>query len=137
MQFFIQFASGQTNPQKDEALIKAARVAGNTAIANHDVAGVVQNILPDFIIITGRAKQVAGRDSVAAFWRQTFAAMPGVQYVRMPLQVIISKNDSLAWETGRWTAIHSYSAGGNYSAMWRKINGAWKTQAELFVSLEK
>lgn len=27
--------------------------------------------------------------------------------------------------------------GGNYSAMWRKIDGEWKLQAELFVSLKK
>jgi hypothetical protein len=43
----------------------------------------------------------------------------------------------MAWETGIWTAKNSYSNGGNYSAMWRKIDGIWKLQAELFVSLKK
>lgn len=133
----MQAISAQSTPQADEALIRAARTASNKAIANHNVAGIVQNIMPDFIIVTGRGKQVAGRETVAAFWQQTFAQMPGVVYVRTPLQVIISKNDTLAWEAGKWTAIHSYSGGGNYSAQWRKSNGVWKTQAELFVSLEK
>jgi len=121
----------------DEAAIRTARAASNQAIASHNVAGVVLNILPDYHIITGRGKQVYGRDSVAAFWQQTFTQMQGVVYVRTPLQITISKNDTLAWETGRWTAIHSYSGGGKYSAQWRKTNGVWKTQAELFVSLEK
>jgi hypothetical protein len=53
------------------------------------------------------------------------------------LSIVISQNDSLAWETGQWTADHSYSHGGNYSAMWRKTGNSWKLAAELFVSLEK
>ena len=134
---FTQLAFAQTSPAKDEALIKAARAASNAAIAEHDAAGIVQNLLLDFVIVTGRGTMVAGRDSVAAFWQKTFAQMPGVVYVRTPLQVTISKNDTLAWETGKWTAAHSYSGGGNYTAQWRKTNGVWQTRAELFVSLEK
>jgi ketosteroid isomerase-like protein len=134
---FVQFSFAQSSPAKDEALIRAARAASNEAIARHDAAGIVQNLLPDFVIVTGRGTRVAGMDTVAAFWQQTFAQMPGVVYVRTPLQITISKNDTLAWETGKWTALHSYSGGGNYAAQWRKANGVWKTKAELFVSLEK
>lgn len=134
---FIHRASGQAGPQKEEALIREAREASNAAIAGHDVAGITRWMLPDYTIVTGRGQQVAGRDSLAAFWKKTFAAMPGVMYVRTPAQIIISKNDTLAWETGQWKAVHSYSGGGNYSAMWRKVDGVWKAQAELFVSLEK
>ncbi len=127
--FFGQKIYAQTTPQKDEAAIRAARAASNQAIANHNVAGVVLNMLDDYSIVTGRGKHVAGKDSVAAFWQQTFTQMQGVVYMRTPLQITISKNDTLAWETGRWTAIHSYSGGGKYSAQWRKTNGVWKTQA--------
>ncbi len=127
----------QTNAPKDIVAIKAARAASNKAIASHNVPGIVENFMPDYIIVTGRGKRVTGKDTVTAFWKQTFADMPGAVYVRTPLNITISKNDTLAWETGRWTAIHSYSGGGNYSAQWHKINGVWQTQAELFVSLEK
>jgi hypothetical protein len=41
----------------------------------------------------------------------------------------------IAWETGYWVAKNSYSKGGNYAAMWRKFDGVWKLQSELFVSL--
>ena len=135
--FFTQATFGQTTPQKDENLIKAARTASNAAIANQDIKGIVECMMPNYYIITGRGTQVAGKDTVEAFWKKTFAEMPGVLYVRTPIQITISKNDTLAWETGKWVATQSYSGGGNYSAQWHKANGVWKTQAVLFVSLEK
>jgi uncharacterized protein (TIGR02246 family) len=127
----------QTNAAKDEALIRAARQASNTAIAKHDAEGVAKCLLTDFTMVRGNATQATGRDAVTAAWKKLFAANPQVKYIRTPLQVTVSKNDTLAWETGTWKAEHSYSGGGNYSAMWRKRDGVWMTQAELFVSLEK
>ena len=123
--------------QSAEARIRAARGASNEAIARHDADGIVRDMLQDYSIVTGRGQHVQGRDSLLAFWKVTFKAMPGVTYVRTPESIVISKNDSLAWETGHWTAEHSYSAGGKYSAMWRKSENSWKLAAELFVSLEK
>jgi hypothetical protein len=32
---------------------------------------------------------------------------------------------------------NTYSKGGRYSAQWKKKDGEWKLQAELFVALEK
>jgi len=135
--FYSQLLSAQTNAAKDEGVIRATRQASNTAIAKHNVDGIIKYLLPDFTIIRGNATRAIGRDAIAEDWKKLFAANPQVKYVRTPLQITISKNDTLAWEVGTWRAEHSYSAGGNYSAMWRKRNGVWMTQAELFVSLEK
>jgi ketosteroid isomerase-like protein len=135
--FFLLLCARCATAQSADALIRAARAASNKAIASHDVNGIVRDMLPDYSIVTGRGQHVQGRDSVFTFWQKTFKAMPGVVYLRTPLAIIISKNDSLAWETGQWTAKHSYSNGGNYSAMWRKTQNSWKIAAELFVSLEK
>jgi hypothetical protein len=41
-----------------------------------------------------------------------------------------------AWEKGTWEGFNTYSKGGEYSAMWRKVNDEWKLQAELFVALK-
>lgn len=131
--YFTRCASAQSS----DAQIRVARAASNEAIARHDAQGIVRDMLPDYSIVTGRGQHLQGRDSMLVFWRKTFQAMPGVLYHRLPLSIVISQNDSLAWETGRWTAKHSYSCGGNYSAMWRKTGNAWKLAAELFVSLEK
>jgi len=130
-------AGAQANAANDEALIRKARAASNAAIAKHDVNGITQCLTPDVSYIIGRAKSFSGRDTVIATWKQLFATNAEVVYERIPAQIIISKNDTLAWETGTWKAQHSYSAGGNYSAMWCKRNGVWMTRAELFVSLEK
>lgn len=123
--------------QSAESQIRKARAASNDAIARHDAAGIVRDMLPDYSIVTGRGQHVNGKDKVYAFWQTTIKTMPGVTYVRTPTSVVISKNDSIGWETGRWTAVHSYSNGGNYSAMWRRSGDNWKLAAELFVSLEK
>ena len=123
--------------QSAEAQIRAARTASNEAIARHDADAIVRDMLPDYSIVTGRGQHVQGKDSILAFWKISFTKMPGVVYVRTPASIVVSKNDSLAWETGQWIAEHSYSGGGRYSAMWRKTGSSWSLAAELFVSLEK
>lgn len=131
--FFTLVLYAQAN---DEAIIRAARVESNKAIAAHDVDGLIKSMAPDFTITLGGAVTITGKDAVRASWKQLFATNTQVSYQRIPSQITISKNDTLAWETGTWKAVHSYSAGGNYSAMWCKRNGVWMIRAELFVSME-
>ena len=133
----VNQAHTQTNAAKDEATIRIARTASIAAIAKHDVAGITNCLAPDFAYTIGRARSFTGKDTVITIWKQLFATNPQVWYQRNPAQIIISRNDTLAWETGTWKAMHSYSAGGNYAAMWCKRNGVWMTRAELYVSLEK
>jgi pimeloyl-ACP methyl ester carboxylesterase/ketosteroid isomerase-like protein len=119
-----------------EAQIREARTTSNEAIARQDADGIVRDMLPDYSIVTGRGQHRQGKDTLRAFWQQTFKIMPGVSYLRTPVSIVISSNDSLAWEEGYWTAEHSYSKGGNYSAMWRKTGASWKLASELFVALK-
>ena len=132
---FIQSATAQKNKQQDVAAIKAARIASNKFIGEHDINGLSKFFLDDFVQVRGNATHLTGKDTVLASWKQLFISNPKVSYIRNPTEIIISDNDSLAWETGKWIGINSYSKGGNYSAMWRRWNGEWKIQAELFVSL--
>jgi len=53
---------------------------------------------------------------------------PKISYLRVPTQITISSNDTLAWETGTWKAFNSYGNGGNYGAMWKKTNNSWKIE---------
>lgn len=127
--------SAQKNKQQEIAIIKAARMASNKFIAAHDINGLSKFLLDDFVQVRGNSTHLTGKDTVIASWKQLFISNPKVSYVRNPTEIIISDNDTLAWETGKWIGINSYSKGGNYSAMWKKWNGEWKIQAELFVSL--
>jgi ketosteroid isomerase-like protein len=128
-------AAAQSNKQKDIAEIKASRTASNKAIAAHDIDGISKYLRDDFVQVRGNAGHLTGKDTIIKSWKELFSSNPNVKYIRNPDKIIISDNDTLAWETGKWIGINSYSKGGNYSAMWRKANKEWKLQAELFVSL--
>jgi len=135
--FLSQFAFAQSNQQDDVATIKASRAESNKAIARHDIDGISKYWLPDFVQTIGRGTTLTGKDPVIASWKKLFSTNASVSYIRTPVEVIVGDNGIMAWETGTWTAKNSYSKGGKYSAMWRKIDGEWKLQAELFVSLKK
>lgn len=132
-----RFAFAQSNQQGDIAAIKASRAASNAAIAKHDIGGISKYWLADFVQTIGRGTTLRGRDTIIAGWKALFKTNKTVLYVRTPTTIIIGDDGKMAWETGIWTAKNSYSKGGNYSAMWRKIDATWKLQAELFVSLKK
>jgi ketosteroid isomerase-like protein len=128
-------AIAQSNKQREAAIIRSSRDSSNASIARHDVDGMAKYWLPDFVLVRGNAVITAGKEKNIISWKELFKTNPEVSYIRNPSEIIISDNDTLAWEKGTWTAIKSYSKGGNYSAMWRKAGDSWKLQAELFVSL--
>jgi ketosteroid isomerase-like protein len=130
----LAFSQGQ---QQDIDIIKASRLASNAAIARHDVAGIAKYWLSGFVQTIGKGTSLTGKDTITSAWKKLFSTNSKVSYVRKSLTITVGDNGVMAWETGTWTATNSYSKGGNYSAMWRKINGQWKLQAELYVSLEK
>jgi uncharacterized protein (TIGR02246 family) len=137
---FIVFCSfipsGAQSKLSDEQLIKNARAASNAAIAKKDIDGVSSFWLPDFVQVRGNGTTEKGKDAITAIWKDLFKTNPQTSFVRTPSEIIISNNDlTMAWETGTWEGINSYSKGGNYSAMWRKKDGMWKIQAELYVAL--
>lgn len=128
------FAFSQTQ-QQDVNIIRSSRMSSNAAIARHDIDGMAKYWLSDFVQTIGRGTSLTGRDSIISAWEKLFSTNSTVLYIRKPADITIGTNGIMAWETGTWTAKNSYSNGGNYSAMWRKIDGTWKLQAELFVSL--
>ena len=130
-----QLTFAQTTTDTEVMLIQSLRAASNEALAKHDVDGMSKYWLDDLILIRGNSSHLAGKDTIVAAWRKLFRDYPKVSYIRLPAQITISNNDTLAWETGTWKAFNSYSNGGSYSAMWKKTNNSWKILAELFVSL--
>ena len=132
--FHRSFAQNTHN--NDIAIIKSNRAASNNAIARHDVDGMSKYWLDDFVQVIGRGTYETGKENISVSWKKLFNTNPKVVYARIPEEFIISDNDTMAWETGKWTGIHTYSKGGNYSAMWIKRNGSWMLKAELFVSLK-
>lgn len=120
--------------QKEIKIIQLARINSNTAILNGDVAGVSQYWMDDMVVISGEGGQYIGKKLLLKVFTEIFAENPPV-FERIPSVITIGDSGVLAWETGTWN-YKTEKFRGNYSAMWRKINGKWMTQSELFVSLD-
>ncbi len=138
--FLFMLSSYQSFAQNvhnnDIATIKSCRTASNDAIAKHDVDGIAKYWLDDFVQVIGRGTYETGKENIIASWETLFNSNPQVVYIRTPEEIIISDNDTIAWESGKWIGIHTYSKGGNYAAMWIKRKSNWMLKAELFVSLK-
>ena len=133
--FSFQFTYSQN--QNDEELIRLARKSSNVAIAKRDVEGVTKFWLDDYIVIRGSGVIESGKETNTASWHRIFKETPKTYFERVPSEIIISKNNpGIAWESGVWKGFNAYSKGGRYSAQWKKKDGEWKIQAELFVALE-
>jgi ketosteroid isomerase-like protein len=122
----------------DAAAIRAARTASNAAIAKHDVPGIAAHWTADVHIVTSTSAQGTGKDVNGQRMAQQFARRPDTVYVRTPTTIEVLREWDVASErgdwTGRWTEPDGVvDIGGTYLAQWRRVNGTWLIQAELFV----
>ncbi|MBN8575379.1 MAG: nuclear transport factor 2 family protein [Cytophagales bacterium] len=131
----FQFVLAQS--KNEEELIRNARQASNEAITRQDIDAISKFLLDDYVVVRGNGAMELGKEANKASWKLMFKETPKTYFERLPSEIIISKNNpDLAWESGEWKGFNTYSKGGRYSAQWKKKNGEWKLQAELFVALE-
>lgn len=117
----------------DTLLIKQARLDSNACIAKKDVAGVSKYWMKDFVQIAGDGSYTIGKAKIAADWKYMFSNSSPL-FERIPDTITISNGGDTAWESGTWNYKND-KYHGNYAATWRKVNGTWLTQNELYVSL--
>ena len=77
---------------------------------------------------------------VAAQWRAQFTAHPDVRYVRTPQSIRVFAPWQMAEERGTWVGQWTEPDGavvirGSYTAKWRRVDGVWLLEAELFTPL--
>jgi ketosteroid isomerase-like protein len=124
--------------KNEEESIRKARQTSNEAIARQDIDGISKFWLDDYLVIRGSGTIEQGKEANIINWKALFKEAPKTAFERFPSEIIISKNNpDLAWESGEWKGFNTYSKGGRYSAQWKRKDGEWKLQAELFVALEK
>lgn len=131
-------AAGQLAGSPEAAAIRAARAQSNDAIAAHDVSGIARHWRPDIHIVTSTAAQGTGREVNAARMAGQFARRPDTIYVRTAVAIDVFAEWAVASERGDWTGRWTEPDGvvdiaGTYLAQWRKVDGTWYLQAELFV----
>jgi ketosteroid isomerase-like protein len=122
----------------DDELIRAARVRSNQAIAAHDLAGIASVWMDDVHVVSSTSARTAGRAQNQQRMAAQFANRPDTVYVRRSTAVDVYPAWAVASERGEWTGRWTepdgaLEIGGSYQAQWRKIDGRWLIQAELFV----
>jgi len=126
------------SPEAADA-IRALRSASNAAIARHDAEAVLSFLEADYVITDSTGHIERGLEGNAQSWAKHFADFPDVVYVRTPVKVRVSTALPHAMESGTWvgtrTAGGRQEKGGEYSAVWRKVEGVWKIHSEIFVAL--
>lgn len=131
--------AGQSGAGGDDAsAIRAARADSNRAIARHDVDGIAKHWLANVSIVTSTGAHDDSTEANAGRMRAQFTRRPDTVYVRTPTSVEVFTAWSVASERGEWTGRWTepdgvVNIGGTYLAQWRKVNGAWLIQAEVFV----
>lgn len=118
---------------EDVALIYQAREMSNAAIAKKDVKTVSTFWADNFVQIAGDGSHTKGKKKIVEDWKYMFAHSSPV-FERLPDEITVAKSGDYAWEKGKWI-YKTDPFHGNYSAMWKKVNGKWMTQCELYVSL--
>ncbi len=123
------------------AEIRAARARSNTAIAAHDIEGITREWMPDVHVVSSTGTQNGGIDTNARSMQAAFDRRPDTKWVRTPHTISVNERWDVASEEGRWVGTWTepdgpLEIGGTYLAQWRRVNGRWLIQAEVFVPLE-
>lgn len=128
----------QAQTSEDERMIRDARARSNAAIAAHDLDGIARAWMPDVHVVSSTSAQTAGSQANQQRMARQFALRPDTVYVRTPRTIGVFASWSVASERGEWIGHWTepdgkVEIGGPYHAQWRKIDGRWLIQAELFV----
>ncbi len=116
------------------------RSESNLAIKNHQIDIVLEYLTEEINIAASNGEIFSGKIAFKDALNNIFSKNPDLYFVRNSEEVLLNKDNNIAWEKGTWTALRPKTDnwnnyGGNYSAYWVKINGIWKIRAELFVRI--
>jgi len=124
----------------DRALVAAARVAQNRAIAAGDLDLVASFWTEDVTVRRALGERLSGRAAAQEALQPTGPPASRIVYQRLTREIDVSPHWPLAFETGTWQG-HQGSVtgpttiGGRYSAQWVKRGGRWLIRSEVFVAL--
>ena len=125
----------------DIGAVKAQRAVFNQAIAAKDLSAMAAALADNVLLVTGTdSDRFDGRDAQLQLWGDDFAAPDRAVYVRTPTCVRVSAIAPVALEVGHWRGERVRGAenfaAGSYSAKWRRADGVWRLEAEIFATEE-
>jgi ketosteroid isomerase-like protein len=124
--------------------VRAQRAAFNAAIAAKDLEAVAATTRESVVLVTGTASEVfTGREAQVSLWQKDFENPRRAVYVRTTDCVRVSEVFPVALESGHWRGEREGQAdkpdargftAGTYAAKWRRIDGTWLLEAEIFAT---
>lgn len=121
--------------------VTAQRERFNAAIRNKDIDTIDEILADEVVLVTGTDSDVyTGRVRQLALWARDFESEERLIYVRTPSCIELSGDFGLALEHGRWRgapetdAAPDRTADGRYTAKWRRTEGIWRLEAEVYMT---
>lgn len=133
-------AAVRTDSSADVRAIVAARARSNVAIARHDTVGIAREMMPDVTVVSSTSAMGTGVALNVSRMATQFARRPDTRWVRTPETIAVFDAWGVASERGQWVGTWTEPDGpmvirGRYEAQWRRQDGIWRIQGELFVPL--
>ena len=122
----------------DAEQIRSARDASNAAIARHDLDGIAAVWMDSVHVTSSTSAMTTGRAENQRRMGDQFARRPDTLYVRTPTAIDVYAPWLVAAERGEWVGKWTEPDGameirGTYLVQWRKVDGRWRIQSELYV----
>ena len=125
--------------ESPELEIRMRRAAFNRALAEGDLAAIGPILAAGAMLVTGTDSAVlSGRKAQMLAWKREFAAANRTIYTRLPDRIETSAIEPIALEHGKWNAADlsgGHLASGTYAAKWRRHDGEWIIEAEIYHTL--
>lgn len=123
----------------DAELIREQRSLFNTAIAQADIDMLDSIMHEEIVLITGTNSDIyLGREAQVNLWKKDFAQAERAVYLRTTHCIRVSPLLPIAMESGAWRGVFNTDAdsfaAGSYAAKWRKQDGAWLLESEVFAT---
>jgi uncharacterized protein (TIGR02246 family) len=121
----------------EEQAIRQLDDQWNAAIAKKDVEACVNIYAPDGVAMWPNVSAAKGTDAIRAVWTEMFKT-PNLTLVLTPEVVEIAQAGDIAIDVGKVQAEMDTPTGGHvmetakYLVVWKKVNGAWKAQYDIF-----
>lgn len=120
------------------AEIEAQREAFNAAIEFGELDVIERVLAADVVLIAGtHSDRFLDRAAQLEIWREEFDRnRDRLVYVRTPACIRLSSIGPMASERGTWRGENASGdfASGSYTAKWRRIEGDWQLEAEVFMT---
>ena len=131
------FAVSAFSQSKDEQKIRELDKAWSQAAADKDLDKTVSYYADDASVLPFNAPIATGKDQIRQVWQHLMSS-PGFSLSFAPSKIDVAKSGDGAYEIGTFQLKtndpkgNAITTDGKYVVVWKKINGHWKAEADIF-----